>query len=67
MRKKKKTMFCMRHGFYITFKTSCEISSIKFKYGIVTVVFALEKKTSCEISSIKFKYGIVTMVFALEK
>jgi hypothetical protein len=48
-------MSCMRHGFYTTSKTSCEISSIKLKYGIV--VFAL--------NSIKLKYGIV--VFALKE
>ena len=40
MRKEKETMSCMRHGFYAISKTSCEISSIKFKYEIV--VFVLE-------------------------
>ena len=34
-------MSYMRSGFYTTSKISCEIKSIKFKYGIV--VFALEK------------------------
>jgi hypothetical protein len=41
MRKEKETISCMRHDFYTTSKTSCEISSIKLKYGIV--VFALEE------------------------
>ncbi len=41
MRKEKETTYCMRYGFYTTSKISCEISSIKFKYGIV--VFALEE------------------------
>ncbi len=41
MRKDKETISSMRHGFYITSKASCEISSIKLKYGIV--VFALEE------------------------
>jgi hypothetical protein len=31
----------MRYGFYTTSKTSCEISSIKFKYG--KMVFALKE------------------------
>lgn len=41
MSKEKKIMFCMRHCFYTTSKTSCEIRSIKLKYGIV--MFVLEE------------------------
>lgn len=31
-------MSCMRRGFYTTSNTLCEISSIKFRYGIVVFV-----------------------------
>lgn len=41
MRKDKDIRFYMRYSFYTIFKTSCEISSIKFKYE--KMMFALKE------------------------